>query len=93
VTHGGPAVGAVPGRFEVGQVVQDAPHGCAIQGLADHDGGPAGPHGQHCSHPASHFLWHSYRSVVEMKNLPHKLSDPVGRVVEYGGRRNATLGL
>lgn len=70
VTHGGPAGGAVPWRLEVGQVVQDAPHGCAVQGLANHDGGAAGPHGQHRSHPASLFLWHSSGTGVKLLELP-----------------------
>eukprot|EP00215_Chloropicon_roscoffensis_P009649 CAMPEP_0196637970 /NCGR_PEP_ID=MMETSP1085-20130531/850_1 /TAXON_ID=41879 ORGANISM="Pycnococcus sp, Strain CCMP1998" /NCGR_SAMPLE_ID=MMETSP1085 /ASSEMBLY_ACC=CAM_ASM_000807 /LENGTH=264 /DNA_ID=CAMNT_0041966609 /DNA_START=3 /DNA_END=795 /DNA_ORIENTATION=- len=45
--HRGPAVRAVPRRLEGLQVVQDPAHRPLVQGLADHDGGPARPRREH----------------------------------------------
>ena len=45
--HRGPAVRAVPRRLEGLQVVQDPAHRPLVQGLADHDGGPACPRREH----------------------------------------------
>ena len=42
-----PAVRAVPRRLEGLQVVQDSAHRPLVQGLADHDGGPARPRREH----------------------------------------------
>ena len=53
VAHGGPAVRAVPGRVQVGEVVQDEAHGARLQRAPNHDGGAAGARGQHGAHPAS----------------------------------------